>query len=277
METEYWLNPLTQNEILRHHGAETADKCADYFTALSLPIPASRETFHTSDDGYIVFLNRFGMTLRLIRDRDYPLFDDPRILQPIASRRIGDLRADLYPGIYSGVSTLSSMKLRSRLLLKGIDYWDALPRNGGYLPRADGTGPDRHAVVLDAGACRKLNVGARAVMSLLRLAGKSFASAPKQNPQDTLYKNLRDSFNAAWPAESDRPNPGKMQSFWDLCLEEKALGRLVTTWNERDFLVFFFSDHETIPEISGGYEARLKAHEDVYGPLPLDFSKPGLP
>jgi hypothetical protein len=276
MEIDYWLRPITQHEILLHHGAGTADGCADYFTALGLPVPASRETFHTSDDGYIVFLDRFGMTLRLIRDREHPLFDNPRILQPIASRRIGDLRADLYPGIYSDVSTFSSMRLRSRLLLNGIDYWDALPRNGGYLPRTDGTGPDRHAVVLDAGACRKLNVGARAVMSLLRLAGRPFAAAPKPNPQDTLYKGLRDSFNAAWPLESDRPDPGKMQSFWDLCREEKTRGRLVTTWNKREFLIFFFSDSEIIPEISGGYEARMKAHEAVYGPLPLDFSKPEI-
>ncbi|HEY8191597.1 MAG TPA: hypothetical protein VIG74_04165 [Alphaproteobacteria bacterium] len=77
---------------------ETPAAVKDFFTALRLPVPEENEFTKTTDEGFIIFLNPYGLAIRMTSHRIAPV-THPLVLQPLLRVATGQYRIDVTPGI----------------------------------------------------------------------------------------------------------------------------------------------------------------------------------
>jgi hypothetical protein len=210
----------------------TAQKVVESFQKLDLPLPQDEKEFLMGTEGGLVFLNRYGMVIR-IENANSPqsLFkadrinDSPWILQPLATIDAGKAVIELCPGCHFGNDDADVSYLYEALLKQGTAFWDYGLPNVGRLPFKTPQFPEGVPVVIDRLAVRKLSDSVKPVQqALMNVNDDELREAAEA--QERLYAPLRLAFDEGW-ADS-----GKMPQFWSLCREGVQEGKLVAGWNE---------------------------------------------
>src|ERR1035437_561051 len=116
------------------YGKETAQAVKSFFNAMALPVPHEKEYHETYGDGFVVFLDDYGLLIRLTNDTKYPLMEHARILQPLMTRKAGELRISLSPGVHLTDDEKAASRLSNTLKKDNINFWDNGAKNIGRLP-----------------------------------------------------------------------------------------------------------------------------------------------
>jgi len=210
---------------------ETAKKVVDIFGKLQLPLPKKGE-FLEGTEGALVFLNRYGVVLRIehkkpeFTDNIVRLDNNPLVLRPIASIPAKDAIVEVVPGSHSDGSEKDSLKVKELLAKANVDYWDDGAHNIGLLPFKTPQFPNGIPVVIDRLAVAKFSERLKPVKVLLKALGL------KSDPQEALYGKLTEAFNAAWRKGTAQVDAPKMAAFWRQAERSLKAGQLIAGWNE---------------------------------------------
>ena len=71
--------------IDRFSSEESRDAIAEFFDALSLPLPGSKQSYSATSFRQLVFLNDAAVVVRLTMDHAQMGFDNPHFLKPLLS------------------------------------------------------------------------------------------------------------------------------------------------------------------------------------------------
>lgn len=158
------------NYIESRFGADTALEVVRTFKKLRLPVP--KEEFLGGTEGAIVFLNPYGMVLR-IEAREGAMTragigrvdDSAWILRPVASISAGKSIIELCPGCKMNGEYQDAMAVHGKLAKEGIDFWDVgsfgdASRNIGMMPVKLPKFPRGVPVVIDRLSVARLSQGA---------------------------------------------------------------------------------------------------------------------
>lgn len=205
------------DRIFQEHGLESANHLIRTFRSLSLPVPETcREYRGTADSGALVFLNDAACALR-ITGQNYPRYEHPHILQPIATFPDEKIRIELYPGITcpgneEDLKPLSKILARNNLQIHNSDRHKF---NVGYLPYQTDSFPQGMPVIIEMAAITTLTKNVRKAAKKLK---------PYQNNvQKALYAPLREAFEQAF-------SKSEMEPFWKKCRELRQKGTLIAGW-----------------------------------------------
>lgn len=230
----------------------TARKVIQAFQKMSLPLPQSYGEFLHGTEGGLVFLNRYGVVIRIEGKKsklgsEYRfdrINNSPWILKPLASIDAGRAVIEICPGCHPETNYDNIGYVRDRLREQNINYWDARGFcNSGRVPVKTPSFPKGVPVVIDRLAVRKLTGNIKPVRLALKKRAQEAAQA-----QEKLYGPLRKTFKNSWP------NAPKMARFWALCQRFVQEGKLIAGWNESE------PDNgkaEEAIEVAGQYEIRL--------------------
>jgi hypothetical protein len=216
------------------------------FQQLGLPAPEKNEEFLWAAEGGLVFLDRYGMVIRLEKKNLGRINSDPFVLQPVASIDAGDVVVEICPACNFADNPAVVAELVERLLNNGIKFHDASIRNVGYLPIKSAVFPKGVPMVIDRPAVHRLSENIEPVRQLLtyRLAKKEV---------EKIYIPLRRGFNKCWPEAQN------MKQFWNLCQSYVKKEKLVTGWNKEGANKVEYESAGEAAASAKAYEARLKA------------------
>jgi hypothetical protein len=227
------LRPPTDfdSRLVKFFDAETHQSIISVLCGLQLPLPDTTDTFMSARDGALLFLDRYGIVIRIekkpytedgIISRRQRMNNSAWILQPLASFDVGKAILEICPGCSPAADLQQCFAVRDGLAKENIKYWDVQLVNTGLLPFKTSGFPDGIPVVID-----RLSVGR--LDSAVDI-GRTFLS--KINPQELLYAPLKNALRDAWPQGQAKTDPEKIQGFWKLCEENLAKGVLTAGWKQ---------------------------------------------
>jgi hypothetical protein len=197
---------------------------------MGLPVPESSDEFMEGTEGGLVFLNKYGLVMRIEAIIPGNCFCTPErvndsgwVLQPLASLEAGLAMVELCPGTHLERHYSNSERLRDQLRRERIDFWDDGTRNCGVLPVKTLRFPEGVTVVIDRLAVKRLSQSTAPIAQAFKEEAQEAAAA-----QEKLYAPLREALKAALP------DARKMKQFWELCESYVRDGKLVSGWNEAD-------------------------------------------
>lgn len=211
---------FTRQLLHRFESRPTVAAIVSTFDKLKLPLPESADESLDGTEGFMVFLDAFGVVLRIESKnatRAERVDDNARILRPLGSIDAGEVIIEICPGTHAGKSKPASNFLKKALKEEGVDFWDDGVPNIGHLPLATPEFPEGVPVVIDRLAVRRLTNAAKSIRPMLDI-------------QEKIYGSLRLAFANAWPEGMDFPVA--MTGFWEKCHDFRLAGKLVDGWNE---------------------------------------------
>lgn len=201
---------------------------------LEVEIPKDRYGFMESTEGVMIMSNRYGLVLRIERTKNFNLpqsmqiNDNPFILQPLASFEVKDAVIEICPACHTTDEYEHSDEVLKLLKKTGIHFWDEYnPGNVGLLPFKTERFPDGIPVVID-----RLSVSRAESKTLAEIFEVLNDVDLMEDPQKTLYADLKFAIEHAWPEGQEKPNKERMRMFWSMCVNETRNGLLVPGWNE---------------------------------------------
>jgi hypothetical protein len=207
--------------LMQYFGRETMFRVVDAFQKMGLPLPEKEEEFLKGSVGALVFLNDYGVVIRMELSGGKRVNDSGWIVQPLATIDAGELLIEICPGCVQAQSAKNNAYLSHKLERQGLKFWDCKISNIGHIPVSSVRFPEGIPVVIDRLGVNKLTESAAAI----RAALNDLPSREAAEAQEKLYAPLRAAFAAAWP------EPGKMKDFWSLCQSYLREGKLVAGWN----------------------------------------------
>ena len=208
---------------------DTALRVWEAFQKMNLPPPQKEAEFLKGLEGGLVFLNKYGLVIRIeIAEADKAAFgpdridDNAWILKPLASIDAGKAVIEICPGCHQATSKAQNEGLRDRLQKQNIDFWDYKFSNIGHIPIKTVHFPEGVPIVIDRLAARRLTESIEPIHAALQSMNNEVIAA-----QEKLYAPLRQAFDEAWQ------DAKKMEQFWTLCQGHVQEGKLVAGWNER--------------------------------------------
>jgi len=198
---------------------------------LGLPAPGKNE-YMDSDEGAIIFLNDYGIVIRISAQALFDNIQKSHILpKPIGSIGNGRVRVALYPGLYlpnNDTAEWRESAILSRMLAwSGIYFWDSGTTNMGFFPyntllfsRGLPTTFDNGSVYDPKNSLFKNRFKPGTQIASHKQVGgldKTLIEAMYKRAQKELYGHLQRSFRLAWPDERRPPDPSKMARFWRVC------------------------------------------------------------
>lgn len=219
------------SRLVQFFDADTHQSITSVLTGLQLPLPDTADTFMSARDGALLFLDRYGIVIRIekkpyekdgIISRRQRMNNSAWILQPLASFDVGKAILEICPGCSPAADLQQCFAARDSLAKENIKYWDVQLVNTGLLPFKTSGFPNGIPVVID-----RLSVG-----RLDSKAGITGTFLSKINPQALLYAPLKNALCDAWPQGQAKPDPEKIQRFWQLCEENLAKGVLIAGWKQ---------------------------------------------
>lgn len=214
-------------------GNDTAAEVIDVFQKMGLPVPEDACEFMPGTEGAIVFLNPYGLVLRVefknskvSPSPDYWAFDriddNPWILQPLASIKAGAAIIEVCPGCAFDASQQSLHFLTGELWKDKIDFWDKSLGNMGRIPVATPQFPKGIPVIIDRLAVKFLVDSVAPIKTALEKQAADGAMETIEKLYAPLQKSFRQSF----------PDKQKMRDFWKLCQSYVQDGKMVAGWND---------------------------------------------
>ena len=251
----------------------TTSAVLDAFEKMGQPAPEDKNEFMDGTEGALVFLNRFGLVLRIEQNSDFvksPVPTDridysPFILKPIASIKVGKAIFEICPGCLLDTDEEKSKFLYKQLKEQSIEFFDNQVSNSGRVPVHTPLFPEGIPVVIDRGAVRELTGSLSYVRALLGIfKSKNFREAAAA--QEELYTPLRDSFDAAWPDKSELPDTLKMKRFWNLCEGYTKDEKLTAGWKDAICTVDSYYKQGEAQKTAAIYGLRLESLEQTITP-----------
>lgn len=235
------------------------DECAEavrsFFDGMGWPLPTEKEYYNARGSKALVFLNSYGVVVNLTHDNEMQKEHHPHFLRPLFQRNVGSYWITIDPGYEGPVSPEESDEIYAMLKRKHrITQTDAKPENLTFVPK---TIP-RFPVLIDLDPlCTKIMVPKEAGQDLNESAREISALLKEAypDPQETIYRSLREAANAAWPEGRDHPDPDGVEKFKRMCLLFKESGRMVASWEN--------SHYRSIGATSRRYGQRLAAEERI--------------
>ena len=213
----------------------TTSAVLDAFEKMGQPAPEFSNEFKIGTEGVLVFLNQFGLVLRIEKESDFiasrvtpeRINDSPWILKPIASIKVGNNAVfEICPGCFLEEDTKKTADLIDLLRKQNIDFWDVHFSNIGCIPVKTPRFPEGILVIIDRLAVTNLTKN----ITPVRLSLEEFEEAREAwEAQEELYGPLRQAFDAAWT------DTQKMEQFFGLCRRYENEEKLVAGWNESRF------------------------------------------
>ncbi len=244
-------------------GKTSADNVLEVFDRLGLPAPRSGKEFLAGAEGGLVFLNQYGLVIRIEHsDPENGRFgwsrvdDSGWVLRPLAGIEAGHAHVEICPGCNLEQDARKIDYLKKRLEEQRIDFWDRWLVNIGRVPVCTERFPEGMPVVIDRLAVCALTESAEPVAKALAQEAQDAAEV-----QETLYAPLRAALDEAWPDKEGPADAKKMQTFWKLCAQYVADGKMVAGWNQAEIGVYYKTD--IVINVAKTYGARLmyKAHK----------------
>jgi len=246
----------------------TTSAVLDVFEKMEVPIPETGDEFMDGTEGALVFLNRYGLVIRIERESDFKessfmpdrINDSPWILKPLASINAGKVVIEICPGCFQEKGREKLADLFGKLYVQNIKFWDTKFSNIGRVPVNAKCFPEGILVVIDRLAVARLTDS----MASVRLSLEELEEVREAGEaQEKLYGPLRQAFDTAW-SDNQEPDNQKMKQFWDICRKYKKEEKLVAGWNEPQS----FDDEKVIEakNVAAVYEDRLKSVEQTVTP-----------
>lgn len=217
------------HHLMKCFGYETARDVISLMEKLQLPMPLQRDQFladlgHLSnkDDAHaLLFSNKYGIVVRIESEKLLHVNDNPLILQPLGSFKVGKAVVEICPGIHSSDNQNETAFIGRTLAQHGgLEFTDANgTHNIGRLPVVTVRFPNGVPVILDRPSVVRLPGKTEDKQKILEEIGAA------EDPQ-RIYQPLRE-------ALADAATPQKVTEFWLRCVQFVADGKLVPGWNEK--------------------------------------------
>lgn len=229
---DWYPRSVFEEELNRKFGKDTARSVMKAFDGLQLPPPDSPDSYMGASEGLILFLDRFGMVLRIENaggSLNPRINDSAWVLRPIATIDAGRALIELCPGCRATNDGRVPEMLAEELLAERVEFWDIQCANVGILPLATPFFPDGVPVVIDRLAVQKLSAAAEVAGCALN----RMVSASLKEAENAYYKPFAERFTAAWRQPLKAPaDPQKMKAFWDYCADQAFEGKLIPGWKQ---------------------------------------------
>ena len=238
-------------------GHKTAVGVIESFQKMGLPPPQKKEEFLDGTEGGLVFLNKYGLVLRIEKTDTHAdgysvdrIDNSAWIVKPLATINAGAATIEIIPGTHLEKEEKTNKYMIDNLRKENISFFDSGIRNLGRLPIKTPSFPEGVPVVIDRLAVRKLSDSIKPVQQALTQEVLEAVQA-----QETLYGPLKKAF------ENAGMEPQKMQQFFKLCEQNVKEGKLVAGWNEYQIKSAFIDDEKssTISNIAKKYEVSASA------------------
>lgn len=216
------------SNAFREDSEDAAMHVCSMLTAMGLPLPA-QGSIMTGSEGALIFLNDYGITLRIEKTDDQLIRGDrvndhPMVLQPLGSRQISNnVMIEVCPGCKLAQDKSGLKALVESLPATGINLWDRQVGNTGLMPFKTAAFPDGIPVVIDRIAVEKLSDDVLPVKDILAMLNLEL------NPQE-IYQPLQDAFDVSWPEGQVLPCIEGFMKFLQKCVEYKNRGYLEAGW-----------------------------------------------
>ena len=163
----------------------TISTVLDVFEKMGQPAPESWDEYMNGSEGVLVFLNRFGIVLRIEKVNDFStsrvmperINDSPWILRPLASINAGNTVIEICPGCFPEQDEGQAAFLVDRLREQNIDFCDSKLPNIGRIPFKTPRFPEGASVVIDRGAALRFTENVAPVYQSLKERQKSLEEA----------------------------------------------------------------------------------------------------
>jgi hypothetical protein len=207
------------------------------FKKLGIPAPQKHGEFLSGKEGLLVFLNKYGIVIRIEKPdeklgfRAVRVNDEVLVAKPLASLKAGGAVIEISLGVRQETKPENVKYLREALAARGIEYWDHKLSNTGRAPIYTPHWPDGVPIVIDRGAVRRLTKKTKPISDALK---KKYAmeAAEARKALEEIAAPLRQAFKKALPNKKALPDPEKMKAFWKLCEGIMQQGKLVAGWCE---------------------------------------------
>ncbi|MCE9507933.1 MAG: hypothetical protein K8R48_06440 [Alphaproteobacteria bacterium] len=221
-ETEFFADLKNRFDV------PTAVMVAEFFKRMELPAPQNKAEFLSSTDGALVFLNNYGLVIRIETPTTFAggeyegvrVDDNAWVLKPLASFKAGKSVIEICPGGYQSQGAQYNEALRDSLKEQGLHFWDYKFSNIGLIPVKTVNFPRGIHVVIDRLAVAKLSESVAPVREALKALHDEAAAAV-----ENFYAPMRKGLSDAWS------DPKKVGEFWALCQKGVKEGKLVPGWN----------------------------------------------
>lgn len=212
----------------------TADKLSGVFEELNLPIP-HRGEYHRWDST-VVFLNPFGLALRLQPRKKMPLLRHEHLLRPLGSIIVDEkLRIDITQGGKTATKEEQSRAVHKKLKADRIltDDIKHKPQNSLILRAVNIEFPEGIPVAYDPYKLKTYNRSIREFKDVIHSSNVIDmlpTAEEEQDAQDTLFGELRAQFQDCVTPNSGQIDPNKLTEFYQSCRQYKKAGLLLAPW-----------------------------------------------
>jgi len=217
--------------VRNRYGDHTLQEIKSYLNKLQLPVPEKGTQYFYGRTGFIIFINRYGVVIRMEEKDDDAKYicrvnDSDFILKPLSTQIVGDLVAEVCPGYHRNTTEKSVLIVKAMLKDEGIHFYDNLIENVGLSPFKTPEFPEGRPTLIDRLSVSRLTEATNDIRQALANREASI--------EDKAYAPLVQAFADAWPTGQSAPDKDKTEKCWQLCAQFKAEGKLVTGWNERE-------------------------------------------
>ena len=231
------------------------------FNQLGLPIPDTNE-YHEGDPSPVVFLNPFGLTLRIVPKDKHPLIRHRRLLRPLIAFDAPNFRVELQPAHsiceYEGPNfDVYQELLGDDILVRDIqeNYSNCM-----HLPLSRIGLADDFVVAYDPEEIDILSKRVKEIRKKLNDHPSIFdlrkPANRKQDYQDRLYDPVRDEFAKAVIPGQINLDRNAVVNFWSACNQAKKQKLFHPIWKR-----IGAADHKAVPKLARNYEKRLQQTE----------------
>lgn len=247
--------------LKRKFGEETAEQVLEAFDKLNLPAPTRSNQYLNSNEGCLVFLNKYSIVVRVEPQTPEKNFyvrvnDSGCILQPLASIDAGKAVVEICSGCNVEKDESSIKYIKELLLDEGLIFSDPQLENLGRMHTDNPKFPKGVLLILDRLAVSKIKKDAKIVKNPL------IEDAKKE--QERIFAPFRKTFREGLVDNS------KMNKFWDLCESYASEGKFIAGWNDNsDFFdkIGFLSKTSRAEEVAESYARILTKFEKMQAKL----------
>lgn len=193
--------------ISKESGYREAVAVERLFKQLGLPMPRQGGYVGNTHEGYLVFLNNYGCSIKIQQRRHFEMADTPLALRPLIRLVTPKHIFEIFPGVQSPIETRDLEWLQDAMPSTHYIFDDATEHNCGYLPHITEQFPNGLPVVIDH----------MALFPDSEPNGVQYEVEYFREVQQNLYGPLRKALREAWPDIAQDADKTKMKAFWDMC------------------------------------------------------------
>lgn len=236
-------------------GEETAHRVLQAFDQINLPIPIGNNQYLNSNEGCLVFLNKYASVVRVeakVPEKNYyaRVNDNGCILQPLASIDAGEAVIEICPGCHVEKNEASIEYLTALLKDEGLLFSDPQLENIGRLHTDNPQFPGGILLIIDRLAVSRMTE------NVIIVKNRLVEEAKKE--QRRLSRPHRKAFKEGLTDNS------KMDKFWELVEHYATEGKFIAGWNDNsEFFdkIGFFSKTSRAQEVAKTYSRLLEKFE----------------